>query len=65
VYTDAAYISTVRFDFPERTFAAGAAGNAARLYLGGLKAPSFEPTSNLLVIAPAPFTSATDWAIYE
>ncbi|PKO15563.1 hypothetical protein CVU37_12050 [candidate division BRC1 bacterium HGW-BRC1-1] len=62
--TNSAYLSTVRLDFPERTFAANAASPTAKLYLGGYLG-GFVPASNLIVIEPLNTAAVTDWQAFE
>lgn len=62
--TDGAYLSAVRFDDPARTFAPGAGGSTARMYVSGYLG-SWTPATNILVIEPAPLSAVGDWTMYE
>jgi hypothetical protein len=61
--TNATYMSTVRMDFPDRTFASGASETVARLYLSGYLA-GFAVASNIAYIQPTPVASVPDWTVY-
>lgn len=61
--TNATYMSTIRMDFPDRTFAAGASGTTARLYLSGYL-PGFAVATNIAFIQPAAIASVQGWTLY-
>ena len=60
--TNGVYISTVRFDDPSKTFAAGSAINTAKLFLGGYL--TFPAATNLVVIQPSAVSAVSDWQMY-
>ena len=62
--TNSDYLSTVRLDFPQRTFAAHAAAPSAKLYLGGYLS-GFIAATNLVVIGPANTAAVMDWQAFE
>jgi len=66
LYTNAVYVSTIRFDEPARTFAAGAGGQVTRLYVGGLS-PSYSGFTNLIIVEPenGGMSPAQNWTLYE
>ena len=63
-HTNSAYLSTVRLDFPERTFAANAASPSAKLYLGGYLS-GYVAATNLVVIGPLNTAAVMDWQAFE
>lgn len=61
--TNAAYISTLRFDDATKTFTAGANSNTARLIVCGLDS-AFNGFSNLVLIKPNALSGVADWRDY-
>lgn len=61
--TNALYLSVLRFDAPQNSFAPNAGANSARLYVGGF-ASYPNAATNLLVIQPTATSAVSDWQLY-
>ena len=64
IQTNALYLSACRINFPTRSFAAGAGGPAASLYVGGFVSFVSGP-ENILRVTPKPVTAAKDWQLFQ